>query len=97
VSIDADQLVDEARSRTGLRDLGTTGAIDRLRLQVAAIDEDDGLTGIGRWIARRRLLGLLKARLRFEDFDRRHPESLETELEPPVIVVGLPRWGRRTW
>jgi hypothetical protein len=39
------------------------------------------------------LVGLLAARLRFEDFVRRHPESLEVELEPPVIVVGLPRSG----
>jgi hypothetical protein len=42
---------------------------------------------------RQRLLGLLQARLRFEDFVRRHPEALEIELEPPVIVVGLPRSG----
>jgi hypothetical protein len=31
--------------------------------------------------------------LRFEDFVRRHPEALAVELEPPVIVVGLPRSG----
>ena len=39
------------------------------------------------------MVGLLKARLRFEDFVRRHPEALEVLLEPPVIVVGLPRSG----
>jgi hypothetical protein len=38
-------------------------------------------------------VGLVKARLRFEDFVRRHPEALENTLEPPVIVVGLPRSG----
>jgi hypothetical protein len=38
-------------------------------------------------------VGLLAARLRFEDFVRRHPEAMEVALAPPVIVVGLPRSG----
>ena len=60
---------------------------------VAALEADTGLSGLGRHIVRERILGLLTARLRFEDFVRRHPEALEVELEPPVIVVGLPRSG----
>ena len=57
------------------------------------VDADAGLSGIGRLIVRRRLLGLLTARLRFEDYVRRHPEALDVGLDPPVIVVGLPRSG----
>ena len=79
--------------RTGLTDLGDPTLLDRLAAQVAAVDADAGLSGIGRFLVRRRLVGLLEARLRFEDFVRRHPEALEVELEPPVIVVGLPRSG----
>jgi hypothetical protein len=93
IDLDADQLVAQARAATGLEELGESGLLERLRAQVAAVDADAGLSGLGRHIIRDRLLGLLKARLRFEDFVCRHPESLEVELEPPVIVVGLPRSG----
>lgn len=86
-------LVASAERRTGLDDFGDATLLDRLAAQVAAVEADEGLSGLGRLIVRRRLLGLLAARLRFEDFVRRHPEALDVELEPPVIVVGLPRSG----
>ena len=86
-------LVAAAERRTGLSDLGDPTLLDRLAAQVAAVEADAGLSGIGRFLVRRRLVGLLAARLRYEDFVRRHPEALEVELEPPVIVVGLPRSG----
>ena len=93
VDLDPDALVARARRDTGLDDLGDPTLPDRLAAQVAAVEADTGLTGLGRWIIRERLLGLLRARLRFEDFTRRHPEALEVELEPPIVVVGLPRSG----
>lgn len=93
VDLDPAALVAAARRRTGLDDLGDPTLIDRLTAQVAAVDADTGLSGIGRYLIRRRLVGLLAARLRFEDFVRHHPEALDVDLEPPVIVVGLPRSG----
>ena len=93
VALDADAIVAEARATTGLHDLGDTGATERLSAQVDAIEADTGLSGLGRYIVRERLVGLIQARLRFEDFVRRHPEALDVALEPPVIVVGLPRSG----
>ena len=93
VDVDPDALVARARAETGLDRLGGTGVVDRLRQHLAAVDADTGLSGLGRHLVRDRTLGLLRARLRFEDFVRRYPESLEVELEPPVIVVGLPRSG----
>jgi hypothetical protein len=93
VDLDVDGMVGEARSATGLDDFGDPTLLDRLAAQVAAVEEDTGLSGLGRSIVRGRLVGLLEARLRFEDFVRRHPEALEIELEPPVVVVGLPRSG----
>lgn len=93
VELDAGELVARARAATGLVDLGGTGLLERLEAQVAAVEADTGLSGLGRHIIRDRLVGLVKARLRFEDFVRRHPEALDVELEPPVVVVGLPRSG----
>ena len=93
VDLDPDALVARARAETGLDRLGGTGVVDRLRQHLAAVDADTGLSGLGRHLVRDRTLGLLRARLRYEDFVGRHPEALEVELEPPVIVVGLPRSG----
>jgi len=93
VDLEADGIVAEARGITGLTDFGDDTLMDRLAAMVAALEVDTGLSGLGRHIVRDRILGLLTARLRFEDFVRRHPEALDVELEPPVIVVGLPRSG----
>jgi len=86
-------LLAAATRRTGLEDLGDPTLLHRLEAQVAAVEADAGLSGLGRYLIRRRLVGLLAARQRFEDFVRRYPEALETPLEPPIIVVGLPRSG----
>ncbi|MGH9018408.1 MAG: sulfotransferase family protein [Acidimicrobiales bacterium] len=93
VEFDVDALVAQARTETGLSDLGDETLLQRLAVQVAAVEADTGLSGLGRLLIRNRLLGLLKARLRFEDFVARHPESGDVVLDPPVIVVGLPRSG----
>jgi hypothetical protein len=93
VDLDADELVARARAETGLDDLGDTGVAERLAHHLAAVEADAGLSGLGRHLVRDRTLGLLRARLRFEDFVQRHPEALAVELEPPIIVVGLPRSG----
>lgn len=93
VDLTPDVLVAAAQRRTGLGDFGDPALLDRLAAQVAAVEADTGLSGLGRFLIRRRLVGLLAARLRLEDFVRRHPEALEVQLEPPVIVVGLPRSG----
>lgn len=93
VSLDPDELVARARTETGLTDFGDDTLLERLAAQAAAVEADTGLSGLGRRMVRDRLLGLLRARLRFEDFVRRYPEALDVDLEPPVIVVGLPRSG----
>jgi len=93
VDLDVEGMVAEARNAAGSHGFEDETLLDRLAVQVAALETDTGLSGLGRYIVRERLVGLLKARLRFEDFVRRHPESLEVELAPPVIVVGLPRSG----
>ncbi len=93
VDLRVDGLVHEATTRTGLSDFGDPTLLDRLAAQVEAVEADTGLSGLGRLIVRDRLVGLLASRLRYEDYLTRHPEALAVELEPPVIVVGLPRSG----
>ncbi len=93
VDLSTESLIAAAQRRCGFNDFEDPTLIDRLNAQVLAVNQDIGLSGLGRFLIRRRLIGLLTARLRFEDFVRRHPEALETTLEPPIIVVGLPRSG----
>lgn len=93
VDLDAGGLVAEARADTGLSEFGDATLLERLSAQVDAVEADTGLSGLGRYILRDRLVGLLKARLRFEDFLARYPEAGDVGLDPPVIVVGLPRSG----
>ncbi len=93
VELDPGEIVREAQGATGLDDFGDLELVNRLQSQVEAVEADRGLSGLGRYIIRQRLVGLLSARLRFEDYLARNPEALEVELEPPVIVVGLPRSG----
>ncbi|MDG2026040.1 MAG: sulfotransferase [Acidimicrobiales bacterium] len=93
VELSPDGIIAAATQATGLSLDPDHAALPRLAAQAAAVDRDDGLSGIGRLIVRNRLIRGLSARLRFDDFVQRNPEALQVELEPPVIVVGLPRSG----
>ncbi len=93
VDMGVDGIVADARRSTGLRRLEDGTVLDRLAAQVAAVEADAGLSGLGRLIIRDRLVGLLKARLRSTTSSADIPRSADVELEPPVIVVGLPRSG----
>ncbi len=52
VDLDPEQLVAQARAETGLSDFGDETLLDRLAAQVAAIEADRGLSGLGRFIVR---------------------------------------------
>jgi hypothetical protein len=93
VDLNRQAIIADAQKTTGLQEFGDQTVLDRLAVQIAAVDADRGLSGLGRYIIRDRLVGLLKARLRFEEYVRRYPEALEIELDPPIVVVGLPRSG----
>ncbi len=93
VDLNTDALIAAAQHRTGLYEFGDPSLLARLTAQVDAVESDSGLSGLGRYLVRRRLVGLLAARLRMQDFIVRHPEALDIALQPPVIVVGLPRSG----
>ncbi len=59
VDLGVDGLVDEASTRTRLSDFGDPTLLDRLAAQVEAVEADTGLSGLGRYIVRSRLVGLL--------------------------------------
>jgi hypothetical protein len=93
VTFSEQAVLDAARSRTGLSDFGADDFRARLRVWLAAADEDQGLGALGRYGLFQSCVRYLANRLRFTDLWRRHPEIAEVEIERPIIVVGMPRSG----
>jgi hypothetical protein len=86
-------LIDTARKKSGLRDFGDESFRPALRRLLTSLNEEARLHPWGRFITKQRLLGLLQNRLRAEALFRRHPEILEQELKPLLVVTGLQRTG----
>jgi hypothetical protein len=88
-----DQVLEAARQATGLSDFGADDFRERLAIWLQCVDEDRGLTALGRANLHGDFVRLAANRLRVEDVLKRHPEILEIELERPIIIAGLPRSG----
>jgi hypothetical protein len=93
VRFDVETILAAARAKTGLHDFGKDDFRARLAVQCQSIDEDAELNALGRLGIFANLLRYAENRLRFEDLLRRHPEILETPIERPIIVAGMPRTG----
>ena len=91
--LDADVLHAKASAETGLTDFGPDDYRERLDVYLAALRDIDGLHGSGIVNFHAQVLQLLKNRLLLYDLLARHPEIRDIELQPPVVIVGLPRTG----
>ncbi len=91
--LDADALHAQASADTGLHDFGPDDYRERLEVYLAALWEIDGLHAAGTVNFYAQLLQLLKNRLLLADLSSRHPEIDDIELQPPVVIAGLPRTG----
>lgn len=88
-----DEVLTAATRATDLSDFGADDFRARLRVWLAAADEDAGLNALGRLTVFGNCVRALSNRLRLEDLIKRHPEILDVEIRRPIIVVGLPRSG----
>ncbi len=93
VSLKEASLIAAARKKTGLHDFGDESFRVPMRILLASIEEEARLNTLGRIITRQRLVSTLATRLRAQELFDLHPEILEQELAPPVVIVGLPRTG----
>ena len=93
MTLDADELEDAARQKTGLDDFGPGDHREGLERLVASMNEEADLTELGEVMQRIRLETLLSSRLQVEDTYRANPSIEEEEVEGPVFVIGLPRTG----
>jgi hypothetical protein len=86
------ELLDDARARVGLDDIGSPHVLDQV--EAVAADLDAGtLHELGRRIVRSQVVATLVRRLRLVETWRRHPAIAEIELPPIVHISGLPRSG----
>lgn len=93
MTLDADELEDAARQRTGLDEFGPGDHREGLERLVASMNEEADLNELGEVMQRIRLETLLSSRLQVEDTYRVNPSIENEEIEGPVFVIGLPRTG----
>ncbi len=91
--LNKDELLLTARRSTGLNDLGKDFWDEPLERLLLSLNHEAMLHPIGAFISRKRIINLLSVRLRAEHWFRNHPEILDQELYPPLIIVGLQRTG----
>jgi len=88
-----DEIVSAAREATGLpgpdRDSWQEGLQILLRDHAGA----DVLTERGAAILKRRYVTALAARMKVDDYIRRHPQVLDTPVARPVFILGMVRTG----
>ena len=93
MKINANEILDQAKSVTGLSDLGEPLFFEGLNRLINSINNEANLNEIGIQAQPIRIQGLLSNRLRFEEDLKKFPEILDQEIIAPIVIVGLPRTG----
>ena len=93
MKINANEILDQAKSETGLSDLGEPLFFEGLNKLIDSINNEANLNEIGIQAQPIRIQGLLSNRLRFEEDLKKFPEILDQEIIAPIVIVGLPRTG----
>ena len=93
MKINANEILDQAKSETGLSDLGEPLFLEGLNRLIDSINNEANLNEIGIQAQPIRIQGLLSNRLRFEEDLKKFPEILDQEIIAPIVIVGLPRTG----
>ena len=86
-------LIDNAKRKSGLADLGDDGHFQALEVLIKSINDEAGLNITGRLILKSRLTGALIQRLRIEELLKKHPEIHDIDLGTIILVTGLQRTG----
>lgn len=92
-SLRPDDLIEDVCRRTGMDDFGDMRFREGLEVLLRACREEADLSLFGyfgtRWDIRRFLTNLL----RFRHEEKRNPKILQSRIQQPIIITGLPRSG----
>jgi hypothetical protein len=92
-TLDTEQLVAQARSATGLDDLGEDTWQEGLERLADSLAEEAALNELGEQVAVGECTMYLTSRLCITDYRRRHPEVADVDVTPPIVIVGQGRTG----
>lgn len=93
IRLDKDDLIRTARRRSGRHDLGRGFWDEPLDRLLYSLNHEARLHPVGRFISRERMINLISVRLRAEWWFKKHPEILQQELYPVIMIMGLQRTG----
>ncbi|WP_068071779.1 sulfotransferase family protein [Novosphingobium lentum] len=88
-----DLVLGAAMAETGLSNFGADDFRERLGVWLQALDEDRGQNDFGRASSVQSLIRFAANRLKIEDVLAREPQILDTPIDRPIIIAGLPRSG----
>jgi hypothetical protein len=88
-----DEVIAEARARTGLDDLGEESFHEGLVALLDGAEAAGTFNELGMAVLRSQAVGFLTVRLSVEDWYHRHPEIEDQVILPPLFGLGLPRTG----
>ncbi len=91
--ITVQEVLADARKKSGLSDFGDEGFGEPLEVLVDSINREAALNPVGRMIIRGRLVGVLVNKLVAQDTIKKNPEILDIPVEAPIVVAGLARTG----
>ncbi|MEW9854310.1 sulfotransferase family protein [Novosphingobium sp. M1R2S20] len=87
------ELIEKARSETGLDNFGSDDYRKGLEVLVSGLEREANLNAVGEHAVYDRIVLHLKQRLMIEGWYDRHPEIAEGEIRQPLFGVSLPRTG----
>jgi hypothetical protein len=96
IDLDAAELLQVARTTTGLDDLGEDewpGWTETYERQLASIDAESQLHLLGRLLTRSEVIRVLQTWLRLQHEWRERPAITRIAIDEPLFVVGPPRTG----
>jgi len=88
----AAELIAEARATTGIA-IVDTDALEPLTVLLDSLRKTAQFTPDGAVVKRRYILRILRNRLRMQRDLAAHPEILDIELLPPLLIIAMPRTG----
>ncbi len=91
--LDPDRLIEAARQRTGLEDLGGDTYRDGLDRLVEGLHGDAHLNAQGEAMTPELLTSYLVNRLEVTDWHARHPDMGTAPVTPPIVLIGMGRTG----
>ena len=91
--MNVDTIIANAKSATGLSDIGDPAMLEGLEVLVKASNEEAALSERGAPMWEASLTNYLINRMKIVDYVKQHPELLDRPIEKPTFVFGLPRTG----